>query len=436
MWRRKKADTRLGDGAQVAVIGGGPAGCFFALHLLRYARQAGLQLQVTIFESRDFNLVGPRNCGKCAGLLSSGLQQNLRSFGLSLPTAVRQDKIDSYVFHLAGERVEIFPPAPAREIVSVYRGRGPRLAPLGREANFDEWLLREAEQAGACIIHGAVQKLVAAERPVVQVENQAYAFDLVVLANGVNGRRLPLSGFNYRPPRTEMMVQDELSYLAGPRGQAHIYFGQPKEVVFGAVVPKGSLTTINLLRHNPSRDAVGDFMAETGIGQGSQRLCGCKSRIAVSMARDYYANHFVAVGDAATTRLYKDGIGSAFQTARQAAYTAIHHGTRAKDFRLHYAPLCRMTALDNFFGQLLFTVWHIIARLPALTQLWLRALEYELTLPNEARRCRRALWNMFTGDDNYRRIFFSLINPRVVWLLVNVAWCLWIQSASCQELSE
>jgi flavin-dependent dehydrogenase len=430
----KKTDTRLRDGAQVAVIGGGPAGCFFALHLLRYARLEGIRLQVTVFELRDFSQAGPRGCGKCAGLLSSNLQRNLRSFGLSLPAPVIQNKIDSYVMYLADESVEIFSPVTGREITSVYRSRGPRLAPLGREVSFDEWLLKEAEQAGTHIVRMTVQKLIAAERPIVQVRNQDYPFDLVVLANGVNARRLPISDFNYQPPRTKMLVQDELNQHSGDSRQVHIYFDHPKGAVFGAVVPKGSMTNISLLGRNLGRDAVGNFMAETGVGQGYRRLCGCHSRITVSIARGYYADRFVAVGDAATSRLYKDGIGTAFETARRAAYTAIYHGIRASDFRCHYAPLCRMIALDNFFGRLLFNAWSMIARTPTLVQLWLRVLEYELALPNEARRCRQALWNMFTGDDNYRRIFFSLVHPRVLWLLFNLAWQLWVRRDPGQAL--
>lgn len=434
MLHRKRPDTQLKDGARVAVIGGGPAGCFFALHLLRYARQEKIRLHVTLFESRDFSQAGPRGCGKCAGLLSSTLQRNLRSLGLSLPATVIRDKIESYVLHLANERVEIFPPAPGREIISVYRGGGPRLLPLGGEVSFDEWLLKAVEQAGVRIVRTTVQKLTAAERPIVQVENQEYSFELVVLANGINSRHLPLSGFNYRPPRTEMMAQDELVELPGSHRQVHIYFGHPKGVVFGAVVPKGSMSNISLLGRNLSRDAVGDFVAETGVGQGSRRLCGCKPRIAVSIARGYYADRFVAVGDAAATRLYKDGIGSAFQTARQAAHTAIYHGTRTSDFRLHYMPLCRMIALDNFIGQALFAAWSMTERVPALIRLWLRAWEYELSLPNEARRYRRALWNMFTGDDSYWHIFLSLVDPRVFWFFLTMIWRLCLQHNLFQQL--
>ena len=296
-------------------------------------------------------------------------------------------------------------------------------------------MLSQVKQTGTQVVYQVVQKIVVASRPVVQVNNQAHSFDLVVLANGINSRRLSLSGFNYRPPKTKTMIQDELNYHPGSNSrQVHIYFGRPKEVIFGAAVPKGSMTSISLLGDNLSWDTVGNFMESNTVGHNCQQLCGCKPRIAVSMAHGYYAHRFVAIGDAAATRLYKDGIGSAFLTSRQAAYTAIYQGTSKADFRLRYAPLCRMIALDNFFGWLLFYLWNRVGRMPALTQLWLKTLDYELELPPKARRYRRALWNMFTGDDSYRRIFFSLLDPRIAWRLLTVTWRQWMQPKLYQTL--
>ena len=112
MWRKNNTEIQLENDAQVAIIGGGPAGCFFALQLLRYTHQKGLQVNVTLFEGRNFNVVGPQNCGKCAGILSGRLQENLRTFGLVIPPVVIQDRINSYVLHVADEVVEIFPPPP------------------------------------------------------------------------------------------------------------------------------------------------------------------------------------------------------------------------------------------------------------------------------------------------------------------------------------
>ena len=45
---------RLQNGSRVCIIGGGPAGSFSALHLLKLAQEHGIHLDVLIFEPRDF----------------------------------------------------------------------------------------------------------------------------------------------------------------------------------------------------------------------------------------------------------------------------------------------------------------------------------------------------------------------------------------------
>jgi len=420
MWKAESRSLQLTNGAQVGIVGGGPAGSFFALHLLQYAADRGITLTITIFEGRDFDRAGPPGCAKCAGLLSAGLQQNLRDFGLTLPEKVIQSKADSYVLHLADRQVEIFPPTPHREITSVYRGSGPRLAPLGKAANFDAWLLAQAEQAGATVIPMLVTAIHLTPQPAIETVGNRYPVDFLVLASGVNGRRITLSGLNYRPPKTKTMVQDELINLPGAQRRVHVYFGYQKGIVFGATVPKGNMVNISLLGKNMNLNAVATFLAAAGISSGYRRLCGCKPHIPVSIARRYYADRFVAIGDAAVSRLYKDGIGSAFRTARRAAHTAVQHGIHTRAFKEHYAPLCHRIALDNFWGKLLFSAWEISGRIPLLAHLWLVALTAGNTPPEEANRCRLALWNMFTGDDSYWHILQSLIHPRILWFLLIV----------------
>jgi hypothetical protein len=46
--------VELGDGSRIAVIGGRPAGSFFAYFLLDFASRMDLVLDVDIYESRDF----------------------------------------------------------------------------------------------------------------------------------------------------------------------------------------------------------------------------------------------------------------------------------------------------------------------------------------------------------------------------------------------
>src|SRR5260370_31281604 len=95
--------SELTDGSIVAVIGGGPAGAFFAIHLLRNAQECGRTLKVILFERR--RSVGPptarcgaegwKGCNYCAGGISPKLHDVLEELGLILPEEIIQCRIHS-----------------------------------------------------------------------------------------------------------------------------------------------------------------------------------------------------------------------------------------------------------------------------------------------------------------------------------------------------
>ncbi len=64
---------RLENGSRVGIIGGGPAGCFAAIQLLNRAREAGLRLDVRIFDPRfDPGTRGGCCCAVRADVLFTG----------------------------------------------------------------------------------------------------------------------------------------------------------------------------------------------------------------------------------------------------------------------------------------------------------------------------------------------------------------------------
>lgn len=404
----------LRDGSRIVVIGGGPAGSFFALHALDAARQCGLRIRVTIFEGKDFTRRGPRGCNKCAGVLSSHLLNNLSSLQLTLPPHVVMDEIEVYVLHLGDAAVEISQPEPRRRIVSVYRGAGPRLGDLPPTVSFDGWLLGKAQERGAELIRERVTEVRMSEKPLVVTGTSSLQCDLVVLASGVNSRPVNMPNLSYVPPTTETMSQDELA--ASDRSshhRVHVHSGRPAGTLFAGLVPKGPYVSVNLLGHKLGKDSVGRFLGTDpgwDLSSNPGRLCGCNPRVAVSMAHNFYADHFVAIGDAAVTRLYKDGIGSAFLTAQRAAQVALKLGVSQDAFRQGYAPLCHGIRQDNRIGRMLFDVWERTQKSRRVRQALLHALATEETLPPAKRHCRKALWDMLTGDDSYRGIARHLFN--------------------------
>lgn len=406
----------LSEGDRVCIVGGGPAGTLSALHLLRLADYRGLSLEVLIFEPRDFAEPGPGGCNRCAGILSTRLLDGLASLDLELPGEVIQAPIRSYAIHLDGDTIPIQQPDPSRDIVSVYRGGGPRLLQSKPLAGFDGFLLRAATQRGAQRIRHRVRKVTWEDRPVVHLARETFPADLLVLATGVNSRAPLEPSFGYRAPATAIMAQDEVLRPPGwPSDQVKAFFMRPRGLLFGALTPKGEYVNISLMGRNLKADAVSDFLEAQSLNeslpplQGS--LCGCTPRIAVGKAHGFFGHRWVAVGDAAVTRLYKDGIGSAYATAERAMQTAITQGISESAWRKGYAPTCRRIAGDNVYGRLLFGLWDLTVNSPAMLDLWKRTIRLEESQPTEARVHTRVLWGMFTGDEPYRELMRLSIGP-------------------------
>ncbi|MBI4768851.1 MAG: hypothetical protein HY784_00170 [Chloroflexi bacterium] len=423
---------RLVHGSRVVIVGGGPAGSFAALHLLRLAAEArpAKRIEVIVLEVRDFARPGPGGCNKCAGILSSTLVHNLGRLGLSLPPDVIQSELEAYILHLGEVQLPLRRPDPTRRIVSIYRGSGPRLGSHPYPASFDGWLLDQARAQGANVRRARVQGVQAGPRPIVITTHERLEADLVVVASGVNSRTPLDPAWGYQPPRTEIMAQDEVPLPGGfLDSNVHIFFDHPPGLIFGGLIPKGRYANISLLGRKLPPDAVGDFLEGHGLTtllpEGLLSLCGCTPRVAVSPAAGYYADRLVVVGDAAITRLYKDGIGAAFVTAEAAARTAIHRGVSRQDFAAGYRPVCLRIAADNLYGRLLFRLWAVTRRSPFLLNAWRRAILDEAGLPPAAHVYTRVLWSMFTGDESYRQMFRLSVSRPALWGLWQGALKTW-----------
>ncbi len=406
----------LASGDRVCIIGGGPAGSFAALHLLRQMKERNLALEVLIFEPRDFSRPGPGGCNKCAGVLSTRLLHGLCLLELCLPDDIIQSHVRAYGIRLDGEHLRIEQPDPSRQIVSVYRGGGPRMLSGEPVASFDQVLLRQACMRGARHIPSRVRRVTREDRPVVHTARESFPADLIILATGVNSRSPLDDSFGYQPPQTAVMAQDEFLLPEGwPENEVRAYFGRPAGLLFGALIPKGRYLNISLLGQDLSTDAVSDFIeaqsltAELPSSPGS--LCGCTPRIAVSASGKFVGTRWVAVGDAAVSRLYKDGIGSAFFSAQRAIEVVLQEGLSGNALRRHYAPYCRQIARDNRYGRFLFQIWSLANRSRLLRRMWKHAIQFEADWPPERRVHIRILWSMLSGDDAYEDLFKLLLSP-------------------------
>ncbi|MBI2287991.1 MAG: NAD(P)/FAD-dependent oxidoreductase [Chloroflexi bacterium] len=117
------------------------------------------------------------------------------------------------------------------------------------------------------------------------------------------------------------------------------------------------------------------------------------------------------MGDATVSRLYKDGIGSALLTAREAAQTAVYHGISRQDFTRYYRPLCNRIHRDNRWGHLLFLLNDKVKDSRAFVRAQQRLIGDEQKKGTGSRLFTRAAWGMFTGSYSYRSIAWMIVNP-------------------------
>ncbi|MFH0942326.1 MAG: FAD-dependent oxidoreductase [Chloroflexota bacterium] len=417
---KNQGPGKIENGSKVAVIGGGPAGIFFALYLLKYAGEMGVRPEITIYEWRNFNEPGPKGCKGCAGILSMSLLRDLGELGLTLPEEIVQRRIDRYTVHSPYNAITLSNPEKGAQIVSVYRGGGPRLSHGVTTTGFDGWLMEQALKNGVKVARERVASVYPGEEAGIEISGRRLGYDLVVLATGVNAPPVKVIGLEYVPPETQNMAQDEL-YAGSEEVEAklgsvaHVFLIPHSGFIFGSLVPKGNFINVSVISQGSHPVSVKDFLQYDLVRQvlpeRYEHACGCRPKAAISAARNYCADRFVAVGDAAVSRLYKDGAGSALRTAREAARTAVYHGVSKEDFERHYKALGNVINRDNRWGKLIFALngRGKDSRLFLLTQH--QVIGNEQNNMSFSQPFTKAAWGMFTGSYSYRSMAGMTLNP-------------------------
>lgn len=414
---------RIETGSRVAIVGGGPAGAIFALYLQRYGEQENIRPEITVYQQRNFAEGGPKGCKGCAGILSVSLLGNLEELGLTIPGEVIQNRITAYTIHSPHTSISITNTEKGKEIVSIYRGGGPRLSSGSTIVGFDGWLLGQAQSHGITVVNQSVSRIDLGLHPEIEVAGRKLECDLVVLATGVSARQVPIAGLEYVPPKTRTMAVDEL--YAGVdqvesrlRNTAHGFLIPRLGIVFGGLVPKGPFITVTVLSSGRPPVTIEDFLSydivKHVLPDRYERACGCRPKAVVGSACNYYADRFVAIGDAAVSKLYQDGLTSSLLTARQAAHTVVYHGISRQDFARYYQPTFHGVERDNLWGRMLFSVNHRAkdSQTFLLTQHRLTSNEQDNTRGPQP--FTKAAWGMLTGSYSYRELIKGLLRPASV----------------------
>ncbi len=418
----------LSDGSRVAVIGGGPAGSFASFFLLETASRADLTLNVDIYEAKDFSRTGPPGCNHCGGIISESLVQMLAVEGINLPESVVQRGIDSYVLHSDVGTVRIGTPLLEKRIAAVYRGAGPRGSHLVGWQSLDGYLLELACSAGANLIQRKVEAIDWKEgRPVIHAKDaEPQPYDLVIGAVGVNSSSLKIFeglGFRYRPPRTTRTFISEFHYgddlINRYLGSSmHVFLLPLPGLEFAALIPKGEYATLCLLGHDIDKALVERFLGQAPVRscfppewENLDGVCQCLPNINVGGLKQFFGDRVVMIGDCGVTRLFKDGIGAAYRTAKACATTVVFDGISAEAFGRFYRKACQDVARDNRLGRVVFSVVTLFRRLRVLRRGMLTMVAREQESPGGDRPMSTVLWDTFTGSAPYKEILLRAMRP-------------------------
>ncbi len=425
--------TELADGSRIAVIGGGPAGSFFSYYALDYAERLGLDIGIDIYEAKDFTKIGAAGCNHCGGIVSESLVQELATDGIVIPSEIIQRGIDTYTMHTEQGSKVIRAPSAEHRIASVFRGCGPKGCLDTGIRGFDNYLLGLCKSKGAQVIAEKVTRLERAEDGiwVGAGKTDPKKYDLVVGAAGLNKGSLELfreicPSFSL-PGETRAYISEffmkpaDIEKTLG--NSMHVFLLDLPQITFGALIPKENYVTLVLLGTDIGKEVVQRFITSDQVRlcfpvnfQTERAIsCQCYPYINVEKGRHPFGDRVVLIGDSASSKLFKNGIGAAFITGKAAASTAIMEGISEAHFATYYAPVCRDLDLDNQVGKLIFWVTRLIQKSPVLKRGLLDLVGREQDGGNSSLRMSSALWDTFTGSAGYRNILKRFLHPALLY---------------------
>lgn len=458
--RIQKDPIRLTNGSQVHIIGGGPAGSFFAIQLLQMAKKVGKEISVTIIDKRIVK--SPRNipwrlkgCNFCAGVISPNLYKEMLDNDVELPEEIICEKFSHIWMHGLWKNFPLKVP-PDRKLISVFRGCLPSDRQDGLQG-FDHFLISRAVKEGAGLLSGTALNLKygGSGKLIIQLKASSgvlseFESDFVCMSTGINyfpGKPLdknPL--FNafkkinpsFMPPRVRPTFVFEMK-----PGRVYLKKFLDKElylIVSGskqlelehiALVPKGEYLTVALVGKSIDRaifpgDAdklIKKFLAlphvQTILPQISPTntpiTCSCNPFTSVAPAVNPFEDRVAVIGDALGARLYRDGIYSAFVSAKILSQTVVHSGVDKKSLQQAGESIVRWLEKDNQACKTVFNLFHKVLKSDVLSRIVYQTFATEMKFKRmDAWPLGNVLWKIGSGSADYGKIIKELISIPVI----------------------
>jgi flavin-dependent dehydrogenase len=256
------------------------------------------------------------------------------------------------------------------------------------------------------------------------VEPQSY--DLIAVAIGVNTSSLkifPDLKFGYQPPQTTKTIirefylgEEEIARQLG--SSMHVFLLDIPGLEFAAFIPKGDYITFCMLGKNIDAALLESFFNTPAVKEAippeirvASNACHCNPRINTSSAHQPFTDRMVFIGDCGVSRLYKDGIGAAYRTAKAAASTVIFEGISRADFKEYFWPACKSIHNDNLIGKFIFKITQLSQKFKIARGGILYTVRREQNKKLTRKYMSTVLWDMFTGSATYREIFMLTLHP-------------------------
>jgi flavin-dependent dehydrogenase len=456
--------VQLQKGSKIIVIGGGPAGALFAIHLLTHATQAGLEICVTLIDKKVIQPAGKlpctlTGCNSCAGIISPRLNNALEKSGLSLPNELVCEKFSHIWIHGLWKNFPLKLPSN-QHMYSVFRGA----LPLDREKQtdgLDSFLLNQARTRGAAVMTGEVTDIHATvpEKPRVTVVDGSgkatvIEADFVAIATGIQ----PLQGDvrerdpvfrsfrrinpGFTPPNTRPALICELK-----PGRAYLRSYMHKEIYFivsgskklgldhVSLVPKGDYLTMALVGDRidkasspkESRKIIQDLLLQPHCRtilphitlDNTPVTCSCTSYMVTAPSKRAVCDRIAVVGDALGSRLYRDGLYSAFVSAAALAETVINKGVDEKSLASGYERVIHWLRTDTDAARRVIGWIQSVLKSPFLSRILYQTFATEMKRKDRSQRpVGKVLLDVGSGVADYADVYKNLLRTSVLLSLL------------------
>ncbi|HUV26091.1 MAG TPA: NAD(P)/FAD-dependent oxidoreductase [Anaerolineales bacterium] len=401
--------------SRVVIIGGGPGGSACALALQRKATQLGVSLHITLIEGKQF--LDEKHYNQCVGVLSPPLPALLETdLGIPFPMHLCQVDIQGYVLHSSSEQIKL-------------EGEDGDSYAL-RRVQFDQYMLEKVQEKGIAVFPGrAVDLEFHADRVIIYTESLPLEADVVVGAFGLDEGSASMFSRHtpYRPPQAiDALVtkwHPDPEDGSNLQGYIHAFLLSNPRIEFGAVTPKCTHCTINIAGDSIDTPLMDKFINHPSVRSvlpeidrdhpnGANDLVYFKGRFPRSLARNYYGDRYVMVGDAAgLVRAFKGkGVTTAVLTGIRAAETILNHGYSREAFHQYYRTANHDIIQDLPYGRAMRVLTIFMSRVGLINPV-LRAAHHTPDLQS-------ALFDAVSAHALYRDVFAKSLRPKTVFAIL------------------